>query len=84
MFYPKSWDSVSDDHVFSLYFTDKRLASLTSVSLEEVARPHEITEDLNVNPEDDPVYFIAILIECLAMLRKLPEAIDVSMSLISL
>ena len=48
-----------------------------SVDLGEVARPKPINEDTNINPEDNTVHFIAILLECLALLRRLPETIDV-------
>nr|XP_022341498.1 exocyst complex component 4-like isoform X4 [Crassostrea virginica] len=36
----------------------------------------EVKEDLNSNPEDDPTHFIAILVESLYMLRKIPEAAE--------
>ncbi|XP_062567053.1 exocyst complex component 4-like isoform X3 [Saccostrea cucullata] len=36
----------------------------------------EVKEDLNSNPEDDPAHFIAILVESLYMLRKIPEAAE--------
>ena len=48
-----------------------------SVDLNEIAKPKPINEDININPEDNTVHFIAILLECLALLRRLPEAIDV-------
>jgi hypothetical protein len=37
----------------------------------------EVKEDLNSNPEDDPTHFMAILVESLYMLRKIPEAAEV-------
>lgn len=40
----------------------------------------EVKEDLNSNPEDDPTHFIAILVESLYMLRKIPEAAEVMTS----
>ena len=57
--------------------TDSKLQSLMSVDLNEIAKPKPINEDININPEDNTVHFIAILLECLALLRRLPEAIDV-------
>ncbi len=57
---------------------EQALKRLQEVKLEEVSAPQQITEDLNVDPERDPVQYIAILVESLAMLRKMPEAIDVS------
>ena len=57
---------------------DSKLQSLMSVDLNEIAKPKPINEDININPEDNTVHFIAILLECLALLRRLPEAIDVS------
>ncbi|XP_056004913.1 exocyst complex component 4-like isoform X8 [Ostrea edulis] len=36
----------------------------------------EVKEDLNSNPEDDPTHFMAILVESLYMLRKIPEAAE--------
>ena len=56
---------------------DSKLQSLMSVDLNEIAKPKPINEDININPEDNTVHFIAILLECLALLRRLPEAIDV-------
>ena len=47
------------------------------MSLEDIVAPQNITEDVNVDPESDPVYFISILVESLAMLKRMPEAIDV-------
>ena len=35
-----------------------------------------LAEDMNVDPDADPVTFLAILIESLAMLRRLPDAIN--------
>ncbi len=38
-----------------------------------------IEEDLNLSdPEEDSKHFIAILVECLGLLNKIPEAIEVS------
>ena len=56
---------------------DSKLGGLMSVDLKAIAEPRPILEDVNVDPEDNPVHFFAILIECLALLRRLPEAIDV-------
>lgn len=38
----------------------------------------DIKEDLNSNPEDNPAHFIAILVESLFVLKKVPEAAEVS------
>ena len=50
---------------------------LQNVSLDDISAPQNITEDLNVDPESNPVYFLSILIESLAMLKRMPEAVDV-------
>ena len=63
--------------VLNVFITDSKLQSLMSVDLNEIAKPKPINEDININPEDNTVHFIAILLECLALLRRLPEAIDV-------
>ncbi len=60
-----------------MFISDSMLTSLMSVDLNEIAKPKEMVEDTNVNPEDNTVHFIAIILECLALLRRLPEAIDV-------
>lgn len=40
---------------------------------------NNIAEDENnLSPEDNSEYFLAILIECLALLNNIPEAIEVS------
>lgn len=44
---------------------------------EKIEFGKEVKEDLNSNPEDDPTHFIAILVESLYMLRKIPEAAEV-------
>lgn len=43
---------------------------------EKIEFGKEVKEDLNSNPEDDPTHFIAILVESLYMLRKIPEAAE--------
>ncbi|ELT88409.1 hypothetical protein CAPTEDRAFT_172210 [Capitella teleta] len=52
------------------------LNHLQTVSLDEISATQNITEDLNVDPESNPVYFLSILIESLAMLKRMPEAVD--------
>jgi len=37
-----------------------------------------IKEDLNANPEDNPSHFIAVLVESLFVLKKVPEAAEVN------
>lgn len=44
---------------------------------EKIEFGKEVKEDLNSDPEDDPTHFIAILVESLYMLRKIPEAAEV-------
>ena len=40
---------------------------------------NNITEDeANMNPEENSEHFLAIIIECLALLNQIPEAIEVS------
>ena len=42
-----------------------------------------IEEDINIaDPEEDSKQFISILIKCLALLNKIPEAVDVCIRLI--
>lgn len=48
---------------------------------EKIEFGKEVKEDLNSNPEDDPTHFIAILVESLYMLRKIPEAAEVGIDL---
>ena len=36
-----------------------------------------ISEDLHINPESDSAHFMTILIQCLALLEKVPEATEV-------
>ena len=57
---------------------EEALRCLQKVKLEDISAPQQITEDLNVDPERDPVQYIAILVESLATLHRMPEAIDVS------
>lgn len=38
----------------------------------------KLSEDLNIDPQDDPQKFISILIESLFILRKIPEAAEVT------
>ncbi|KXS11677.1 hypothetical protein M427DRAFT_426557 [Gonapodya prolifera JEL478] len=38
---------------------------------------HEVFEDLDVNPELDSYHYIEVLVECLRLLGKIPETIDV-------
>jgi hypothetical protein len=66
--------------LFSCFVADAEegLKRLQSVSLDEISGPQHVTEDLNVDPESDPVYFLCILVESLAMLKRMPEAVDVS------
>ncbi len=61
--------------------TDSKLQRLMAVDLAEVAKPRPIVEDANsaASPDDDTVHFLCVLVECLALLRRLPEAIDVSL-----
>ena len=56
---------------------EQNLKRLTTVNLDRLVAPRHITEDLDTDPETDVVHFIAVLIESLAMLKKLPEAIEV-------
>lgn len=37
----------------------------------------EIKEDLNGNPEENPAHFIAVLVEALFVLRKIPDSAEV-------
>ena len=53
------------------------LQQLMSVQLEDVMTPRHVTEDLLVDPELDPVNFLSLIVESLATLKKLPQAIDV-------
>lgn len=46
---------------------------------EKIEFGKEVKEDLNSDPEDDPTHFIAILVESLYMLRKIPEAAEVGL-----
>lgn len=39
----------------------------------------EVKEDLNIDPEENLEHFIAILVESLFLLQKLPEAVEVSL-----
>ena len=48
-----------------------------SVKLDDVMAPRHVTEDLLVDPEHDAVNFLSLIIESLATLRKLPQAIEV-------
>lgn len=42
-----------------------------------------ITEDLNLaDPEENSPHFIAVLAECLYLLNKIPEAVEVSFGFI--
>lgn len=44
---------------------------------------NKVTEDVDqLNPEEDSEHFMAILIECLGLLGKLNESVEVSYSLI--
>jgi hypothetical protein len=38
----------------------------------------QLVEDLNVDPEEDSDHFMTLLIESLALLGKIPEAIEVT------
>ena len=54
---------------------------MLDVKLEDVALPQQITEDIHVDPDNDSVHFLAVIIESLAVLKKMPEGIDVSITL---
>ena len=63
--------------VVTVLVAEQNLKRLTTVNLDRLVAPRHITEDLDTDPETDVVHFIAVLIESLAMLKKLPEAIEV-------
>ena len=56
---------------------EQNLQKLMSVKLEDVSQPRHVTEDLYVDPEADPVHFLSLIVESLAALRRMPQAIEV-------
>jgi hypothetical protein len=47
-----------------------------------VTGDESIEEDTNVSdPEEDSKHFISILIKCLALLNKIPDAVEVSLEI---
>ena len=56
---------------------EQNLQKLMSVKLEDVSQPRHVTEDLHVDPEADPVHFLSLIVESLAALRRMPQAIEV-------
>lgn len=64
--------------VLSGYFVEERNGVPPP---EKIEFGKEVKEDLNSDPEDDPTHFIAILVESLYMLRKIPEAAEVGFDL---
>ena len=56
---------------------EQNLQKLMSVKLEDVAQPRHVTEDIHVDPEADPVHFLSLIVESLAALRRMPQAIEV-------
>lgn len=62
----------------SILEAEKQVKQLLAVDLVEVLRPHQVTEDITVGPDEDPVQYLAVLIECLALLRRLMDSVDVS------
>lgn len=49
--------------------------------LEKIEFGKEVKEDLNLDFEDDFIYFIVILVEFLYMLRKILEVVEVGFDL---
>ena len=56
---------------------ERRLASLQDASLHDIRKPQQVSEDMLQEPDDDPITFIAVLVESLGTLKKMPEAVDV-------
>ena len=54
--------------------------SLSAASGDKTDDNQEVKEDLNIDPEENLDHFIAILVESLFLLQKLPEAVEVSIS----
>lgn len=57
---------------------DENLRKLMDVKLEQIAQPRHVTEDVLCDAEDDPVNFLSLIVESLATLKKMPEAIQVT------
>ncbi|KAL7287624.1 hypothetical protein TKK_0018269 [Trichogramma kaykai] len=57
------------------YFSGQASRKNSCVGLEDI---NNITEDVtNLNPEENSEHFLAIIIECIALLKQIPEAIEV-------
>jgi hypothetical protein len=47
-----------------------------------VTGDESVEEDTNISdPEEDSKHFISILIKCLALLNKIPDAVEVSLEI---
>lgn len=60
------------------YFVEERNGVLF---LEKIEFGKEVKEDLNLDFEDDFIYFIVILVEFFYMLRKILEVVEVGFDL---
>ena len=57
------------------YLTLNNFRRASNTNLEDLSN---IVEDEDAsNPEENSEYFLAIIIECLAVLNKIPEAVEV-------
>ena len=65
--------------IFDFLAAEQNLKKMLEVKLEDISQAQTIIEDIHLTePDADAVHFIAILVESLAILKKMPEAIDVS------
>ena len=60
-----------------LYIAAQLIKTIENANLDALMKPKMMKEVLDRDNEKDPIHFIAILIECLARLDKLPESIEV-------
>jgi len=55
---------------------EEALRMLMSADLAAISLPQQTIEDQSMDPDGNPLAFLAILIQSLALLKKLPEAIE--------
>lgn len=55
---------------------EEALRSLMSADLAAISKPQQVIEDQNLDPDGNPLNFLAILVQSLALLKRLPEAIE--------
>ncbi|KAJ3252851.1 hypothetical protein HDU77_004892 [Chytriomyces hyalinus] len=63
---------------YSYRSSDTRLANSSNTSLHSTkTNAHAFHEDLDLNPEQDSFHYMSIIVECLHIIGRLPEALEI-------